>query len=108
MKFSLNSQHYYYCHYRFIFIVLLFSDHTQFDIPARPLEHESPQSIVWTKPNELVSKKGKWTSWHIIPHDIQHVWLDLVDCILTVFKWIYGDLLTFKAPTIVHANHSKD
>jgi len=107
MKFSLSSPHYYYCHYHFIFILLLFSDHTQFDISAQPHEHESFPSTVWTKPNELVSKKGKWTSWHKIPHDIQHVWLDLVDCTLTIFKWIYGYLVTFKAPTIVRAKHSK-
>jgi hypothetical protein len=108
MKFPLNSPHYYYCHYQFIIIVLLFPDHTQFDIPAQTHERESFPPTVWTKPNGLVSKQGKWTTWHTIPHDIQHVWLDFVDYILTIFKWIYGDLVIFKAPTVVHANHSKD
>jgi len=27
---------------------------------------------------------------------------------LIYLKWIYGDLVTFKAPTVVYANHSKD
>jgi hypothetical protein len=69
-------------------IVLLFSDDTESDIPTQPYEHESFPTV-WTKPNELINKQGKWTSWHTIPHDIQHVWLDFVDCILTIFKWIY-------------------
>jgi hypothetical protein len=108
MKFSLNSRHYYYCHYQFIFIVLLFSDQTQFDISAQPHELESFPPTVWTKPDKLLSKQGKWTSWHTVPHDIQHICLDFVDCILIIFKWIYGDLVTFKPPTVVHANLSKE
>jgi len=86
----------------------LFSDYTQSDISAQPHAPESFPPTVWTRPNELLSKQGKWMSWHIIPHDIQHVWLDFVDYILTVFKWMYGELITCKAPTTVHANHSKD
>jgi hypothetical protein len=54
-------------------IVLLFSDQTESDIPAQSHESESFPLTVWTKPNELINKQGKWTSWHTIPHDIQHV-----------------------------------
>jgi hypothetical protein len=64
---------------------LLLSDDTQFDISAQPHKLESLPVTIWTKPKEMVDKKGKWTSWHTVPHDIQHVWLDFVDCILTVY-----------------------
>jgi hypothetical protein len=89
-------------------IVLLFSDDTHCDISAQSHERESYPPTIWTKPNELVSKQDKWTSWHTFPRDIRYVWLDFVDCILTIFKWIYGDRVTLKPPTAVPANHSKD
>jgi hypothetical protein len=86
----------------------LFSGHTQVDVPAQPHKYESFPATVWTKPKGLVSKQGKWTPWHTVPHDIQHVWLDFVGCILKISKWLYGDLVTFKPPTVVQVNHSKD
>lgn len=65
----------------------MFSDDAHYDISAQP-NRQPLQPTLRTKPDGMTNKKGKWTSWHTIPHDIQDVWLDFVDSILTVYVQI--------------------